>query len=182
MFKNGPCKEVVAQRPWTEAQWERFIADREQRPGAPLVAPPPPAEADFEFADSSNDLFGPAAELLGISAFRLISDLAEAIAPRLLAGGPLQSTWRRLLVSCERVAEGIALGHGLGYDDPHLCGNIVKCRQALKQLIRCAALLRRLRRRLPQDVGIRDLLGRALFARFALEERISSLRTRVWWE
>ncbi|MBI2299797.1 MAG: hypothetical protein HYU66_12795 [Armatimonadetes bacterium] len=173
--------------PWNEAQWERFFTShaRASSPRAAggaedaelvgllglesLTSPEPPDEP------------APDGPLALLPAFRLAHELSNGVEQRLAAGSAPQSLWRRLASESRAVAECIAAGHGLGYAEAHLCGNIVQCRDALRHAEHCAALLRHLRRRRPAERSS-PLLGTALFLRFALEERIAGLRDRVWWD
>lgn len=79
-----------------------------------------------------------------------------------------------------RVTTHLAGGHGLGYDDGALCGNIVKCRWALTDAQFCRDGLETLVdiRRRPEFAG---LLVRCRALIPAIEERVRLLRERVWW-
>ena len=74
----------------------------------------------------------------------------------------------------------LAGGHGLGYDDEFICGNIVKCRWALSDCEFCREMLEQLHQQ----------TGEAEYARLvedsrkladAVRDRIARLRKRVWW-
>ncbi|MDR3634394.1 MAG: hypothetical protein P4L84_11365 [Isosphaeraceae bacterium] len=79
-----------------------------------------------------------------------------------------------------RVAAHLAGGHGMGYEDSVLCGNIVRCRWALAECRFCAETLAHIVSRLgrPEFAG---LLDRCRTLSNAIEERIDQLRRRVWW-
>jgi hypothetical protein len=81
------------------------------------------------------------------------------------------------------VAAKIAAGHGMGYEDEVLCGNIICCRKALA----CAdealeALNSLVAFGLASERDIRPLLEQGQSVRLLVEERIVELRSRVWWE
>lgn len=80
-------------------------------------------------------------------------------------------------------AAKIAGGHGIGYDDDVLCGNIVCCKRARDAAQQCVEALTWL--------GEREVLPTATAAELradmqhvvqVIDERIAELRTRVWWE
>src|SRR3989338_5742775 len=80
-----------------------------------------------------------------------------------------------------RVAADIAGGHGLGYEEETLCGNIVKNRWALSHAIEARRLLGQLAERDGMTPELGALAAKLLPIINALEERIASLRARVWW-
>jgi hypothetical protein len=81
-----------------------------------------------------------------------------------------------------RAAPKIAGGHGMGYEDDAICGNIVYNRIALDSVQTTEAELTWLRDhgKLPTGVAAQCLtpLGQV---RAALEARIAELRAKVWW-
>jgi hypothetical protein len=89
----------------------------------------------------------------------------------------LQTLYRHAL----RVPADIAGGHGLGYDEETLCGNIVKNRWALRHARKVQRLLKDWSgrpgvRRLP--VGFCERIDAVILA---LIDRVQVLRSRVWW-
>jgi hypothetical protein len=82
-------------------------------------------------------------------------------------------------IACAKIVGG----HGMGYDDDVLCGNIVCNKIALAANKRCEEALLALRERkvIPADV-IDPLLPDLLEARASLEQRIAELRSKVWWD
>ena len=85
-----------------------------------------------------------------------------------------------LFLSAGKVGANLAGGHGLGYDDEFICGNVVKCRWALSDCEFCREMLEQLHQR----------TGEATYAKLAedsrqlaeaVRERIARLRQRVWW-
>ena len=85
-----------------------------------------------------------------------------------------------LYLSAGKVGANLAGGHGLGYEDEFICGNIVKCRWALSDCEFCREMLEQLHQQ----------TGEIRYARLAedsrrladiVRERIARLRKRVWW-
>ncbi|NUQ00854.1 MAG: hypothetical protein HUU35_13475 [Armatimonadetes bacterium] len=178
-----------ANHPWTEADWERFI--REQEPAASRRA----AESDGDTAAARELGFStppkvggslgdePGAGIRSIAAFRLASELVHSLTRLREAGRPvsLDERWEELTTAAHRTVEQIASGHGIGYEDDHICGNIVQCRRGLRHLEQGLRILQRMRAS-RNDLELDQLYGSAVFARAALQERITALRTRVWWD
>ena len=80
-----------------------------------------------------------------------------------------------------RIAADIAGGHGMGYEEDVLCGNIVKNRWALSHTVEAKRLLSQLAQRDGMTPELGALEVQLLPIINALEERIASLRVRVWW-
>ncbi len=80
------------------------------------------------------------------------------------------------------VAAKIAGGHGMGYDDDVLCGNIVCCKRALEASARSVAALEELLRlgTVPKET-IEPLLDEGRAIHLLVEQHIAELRSRVWW-
>ncbi len=81
-----------------------------------------------------------------------------------------------------RIAADITGGHGMGYEEDALCGNIVKNRWALGHAQEAQRLLKLLMERDGADVASTPLLRQFLPIINALEERIAELRAKVWWD
>jgi hypothetical protein len=81
------------------------------------------------------------------------------------------------------VAAKIAGGHGMGYEDDVLCGNIVNCKRSLAAADECVAALERMRERklLPAD-KLDKLIDESKEIRGLVEQHIAELRSRVWWQ
>lgn len=97
------------------------------------------------------------------------------------------SEWEELLREAiggsMRVGAKIAGGHGMGYDDEALCGNIVCCRRALEAAEESLRALEELTTAGPIPAETLDPLiheGRQIQS--LVEERIAELRSQVWWE
>ena len=79
-----------------------------------------------------------------------------------------------------KIGANLAGGHGLGYEEDTICGNIVKCRWALAE---CEFVIETLdflasRSRRPEYI---TLLPQARQLRELVADRITKLRARVWW-
>jgi hypothetical protein len=81
------------------------------------------------------------------------------------------------------VAAKIAGGHGMGYEDESICGNIVCCKRSLEAAKRSLAALSELQNRHPPLAGsIAPLLEEGEEVQRLVEDHIAELRGRVWWE
>ena len=80
------------------------------------------------------------------------------------------------------IAAKIAGGHGMGYDDHTLCGNIVCCKRSLAAANKCLTALESLkaRGRVPSEV-LDPLIAECREVRLLVEQHIADLRSRVWW-
>ena len=81
-----------------------------------------------------------------------------------------------------RIAADIAGGHGMGYEEDALCGNIVKNRWALSHTQEAQRLLKMLIERDGPDPASETLLAQLPRIIKALEERVAELRAKVWWD
>ena len=86
--------------------------------------------------------------------------------------------WQHVL----RIAADIAGGHGLGYDEETLCGNIVKNCWVLGHAQEAKRLFTLLIERDGADPQPAVLLTQAEVVIHAIEERLAELRARVWWD
>jgi hypothetical protein len=85
-----------------------------------------------------------------------------------------------LYLSAGKVSANLAGGHGLGYDDEFICGNIVKCRWALSDCEFCREMLEQLHHQTGQEIyGL--LAAESCHLAETIRERIGRLRQRVWW-
>jgi hypothetical protein len=85
-----------------------------------------------------------------------------------------------LYLSAGKIGANLAGGHGLGYDEEFICGNIVKCRWALSDCEFCREMLEQLHEKTGEDVYARLADDSRRIAE-VIRERISRLRQRVWW-
>jgi hypothetical protein len=124
----------------------------------------------------------------GIPSYGLASKVAEEIAdaldPWLKQKREIDDDGRlgEAFIGCHIAAAKISGGHGMGYDDHVLCGNIVNCKRGLAgaQQSRNALISLRDDKILPASV-VDPLLPRVDEVIRAVEERIAELRSRVWW-
>lgn len=92
----------------------------------------------------------------------------------------LPSNAELLYLSAGKVGANLAGGHGLGYDDDAICGNIVKCRWALSDCEFCREMLEQVHAQTREDVYA-QLVEESRRLADAIRERIARLRQRVWW-
>jgi hypothetical protein len=85
-----------------------------------------------------------------------------------------------LFLSAGKVGANLAGGHGLGYDDEFICGNIVKCRWALSDCEFCREMLDQLHEQTGEPTYA-TLAEDSRRIADAIRERIAQLRRRVWW-
>jgi hypothetical protein len=85
-----------------------------------------------------------------------------------------------LYLSAGKVGANLAGGHGLGYDDEFICGNIVKCRWALSDCEFCREMLEQLRDQSGEEVYA-ELVEDSRRLADLIRDRIARLRKRVWW-
>ena len=85
---------------------------------------------------------------------------------------------KSLLYNGSLIAAHVAGGHGIGYDDEVICGNIVKCKLALACTDECITVLRELS---IACSGVKVLLSQAVSVRSFIHRRITELREKVWW-
>jgi len=85
-----------------------------------------------------------------------------------------------LFLSAPKVGANLAGGHGLGYEEETLCGNIVKCRWALADCEFCREMLEHLVQQTGREV-YRNLAAQSLQLSGQIRERVTRLRARVWW-
>lgn len=83
-------------------------------------------------------------------------------------------------VAAGKIGANLAGGHGLGYDEDTICGNIVKCRWALAECEFVIETLDFLATRLRRP-EFATLLPRAKQLRDQIAKRITKLRSQVWW-
>jgi len=85
-----------------------------------------------------------------------------------------------LFLSAPKVGANLAGGHGLGYEEETLCGNIVKCRWALADCEFCREMLEHLVQQTGREV-YRKLVAQSVQLSGQIRERVTRLRARVWW-
>jgi hypothetical protein len=81
------------------------------------------------------------------------------------------------------IAAKLAGAHGMGYEDDMICGNIVCCKRSLEAADECLRALTSLRERGLMPAKAADpLLKEGEEVRGLVEQHISDLRSRVWWQ
>lgn len=112
--------------------------------------------------------------------FEAISTRAREYAHRIFDLSGLPDNGELLFLSAGKVGVNLAGGHGLGYDEDSLCGNIVKCRWALSDCEFCREMLEQLHQQTGQPV-YGELVGESRELAARIRDRIARLRERVWW-
>jgi hypothetical protein len=85
-----------------------------------------------------------------------------------------------LYLSAGKVGANLAGGHGLGYEDEFICGNIVKCRWALSDCEFCREMLDQLHQKTGQHI-YGEIAEESRKLAELVRDRITRLRKRVWW-
>jgi len=85
-----------------------------------------------------------------------------------------------LYLSAGKIGANLAGGHGIGYEDDSICGNIVKCRWALSDCEFCREMLEHLHERTGES-HYADLVVKSRHLAELVRERVDRLRKRVWW-
>jgi hypothetical protein len=150
--------------------------DATEEAGGP--APASEWEADEDDAEWDEDDGATSAE--DEAAYQPVAQLARRFAVRVFRQGKQPGFEEVLLLSAGKVGANLAGGHGLGYDEKTLCGNIVKCRWALADCEVCRELLEPLAQR-SGDPVLAELVAESEHLAVAIRERIAMLRARVWW-
>jgi len=112
--------------------------------------------------------------------YHAVAKLARAFACRVFDLENLPGNAELLFLSAGKVGANLAGGHGLGYDDEFICGNIVKCRWALSDCEFCREMLEQLHEKTGDQV-YGDLVEESRRLAELIRERIARLRQRVWW-
>ena len=77
----------------------------------------------------------------------------------------------------------IANGHGMGYEDEVLGGNVVNCKRALAAVEECETALKQIQKRnLIPVAAAASLLEHVARSHKAVSDRIADLRARMWWQ
>lgn len=162
--ESGEAKDTgESSRPISED--EPFFKELNEPPGAA------PGEPDWEDPDED-----PEVNL----DYESISGRARKFAGRIFDLEKMPGNAELLCLSAGKVGANLAGGHGLGYDESSLCGNIVKCRWALSDCEFCREMLDQLHQQTGQQVYA-DLAEESRQLAEVLRERIARLRQRVWW-
>lgn len=193
-------------RDWSEEDWERFFREQDDRhfaemqahmcqQGEEIEGSLPASVADELLADfGEDDLFEEDFEFdeeLGealerIPAWRAAAEFCDRtiglVAPMLerRRGGPRAYLAQTLVTECYLVPDYILAGHELGYNEDTLCGNIALCVRSRRSLERCIECLERFGGALNEQC--RKLMICAIITRVFLDQRITELREKVWWQ
>jgi hypothetical protein len=193
---------VEPERYWTEAEWEQSMLENErlmdkyqkvweeQEVVEGPAQEPEAAEASGEPKEDDAPLLEPGDreidDVREIPAYQLALGFAHAALDYMKrfeheqrGQNPLRE---QFCLHALRIAADIAGGHGMGYEEDVLCGNIVKNRWALGHAQEAARILKVLMERDGSDPESSALLAKLPPIIKALEERIAELRTKVWWD
>ena len=168
--------------PWSDDEEEEWLVDelRAKAEASELDSTPPAATevADENSAEEDED---PDEDPEVNADFPAVSKMAREFACAVFDLEPPPPNAELLYLSAGKVGANLAGGHGLGYDEEFICGNIVKCRWALSDCEFCREMIEQLHAQ----------TGEAAHAKLAedsrriaevLRERIARLRQRVWWQ
>ncbi|HZV36945.1 MAG TPA: hypothetical protein VFB72_20380 [Verrucomicrobiae bacterium] len=112
--------------------------------------------------------------------YPVISKIARKFAVSVMRMEDIPDDSEVLYLSAGKVGANLAGGHGIGYDDDAICGNIVKCKWALADCEFCREMLGHLHDR-TGDARYDELRRDAQELSTAIRDRIARLRKRVWW-
>lgn len=112
--------------------------------------------------------------------YAAIARQAREFAGRVFDMEKLPGNAELLYLSAGKVGANLAGGHGLGYDEDSICGNIVKCRWALSDCEFCREMLEQLHEQ-SGDTRYAELVAESRRMAELIRDRIARLRKRVWW-
>ena len=112
--------------------------------------------------------------------YEAVAKTARDFACRVFDLDKLPGNAELLYLSAGKVGANLAGGHGLGYDDEFICGNIVKCRWALSDCEFCREMLEQLYQKTSETV-YGELTEESRRLADLVRDRIARLRKRVWW-
>lgn len=92
-----------------------------------------------------------------------------------------QSLQREFTFHILRIAADIAGGHGLGYDEQGLCGNIVKNRWALGHILEARKMAESFTFESAGASEFNAILSKLFLLEQEIQHRILDLRSKVWW-
>jgi len=117
----------------------------------------------------------------GINAdFSAVSGMARRFAAHVFELEEVPRNRDLLFLSAGKIGANLAGGHGLGYEDETICGNVVKCRWALSDCEFCREMIEQLAEHTGNQRYV-ALLAEAQHLSEAIRERVARLRHRVWW-
>lgn len=112
--------------------------------------------------------------------YESVAKIARDFACRVFDLEELPGNAELLYLSAGKIGANLAGGHGLGYDDEFICGNIVKCRWALSDCEFCREMLEQMHQKSGKDI-YGELTDESRRLAELIRERIARLRKRVWW-
>jgi hypothetical protein len=181
---DHPDRDAIISR---EMGWDReddAITDDEDDERAAILAAlnEPPTKEEVEHIQRERD------DLEELPAYRRSFDWSlrvfEALKPEFgQHGDDLDEMLSQALCDAQTVAAKLAGGHGMGYEDESLCGNIVCCKRALEAARRSVQSLRELSQQHPRlSDPLAPLIEEGQEIVQLVEDHIAELRSRVWWE
>lgn len=117
-------------------------------------------------------------------AMKLSEKMDRVVRPLLKSGGsePPEDVGEAY-IQIKIVAVKIAGGHGMGYDDDALGGNVVNCKRARAAADECEIAIKSLKKlKLISARAANDLLKDILELQKVVDKRIAELRARMWWQ
>jgi hypothetical protein len=174
--------------PWTDEE-DVTPAVRAEEDDNPFASEPQPVsaagvldEAAPESAeDDSADEDDPDEDPEVNADFPGVSKMAREFACAVFDLEPPPPNAELLYLSAGKIGANLAGGHGLGYDEEFICGNIVKCRWALSDCEFCREMLEQLHAQTGEATYAKLIEDTRRIAE-VLRERIARLRQRVWWQ
>jgi hypothetical protein len=180
-------EKIAAEMGWTRAEEEETDEERARREEFESIV----AEAarEVEEAAARGETFDDDEDdVQSIEAYATSMAAAEAIfevtKPWLNApeGREVDEEFGEAMIQSQIACAKIAGGHGMGYEDTVLCGNIVYNRIGLDANRRSQESLVILRdRKLLPPEKVAQLLALLNEAEQAIEKRIAEMRAKVWW-
>ncbi len=167
--------------PWSDDEEEQWLVDdlrAKAEASEPDSAPPAATEAAEENSAEEND---PDEDPEVNADFNTVSKMAREFAGAVFDLEPPPPSAELLYLSAGKIGANLAGGHGLGYDEEFICGNIVKCRWALSDCEFCREMLEPLHAQTGEATYAKLLEDTRRIAE-VLRERIACLRQRVWWQ
>ena len=167
--------------PWSDDEEEQWLVDdlrAKAEASEPDSAPPAATETAEENSAEEND---PDEDPEVNADFNTVSKMAREFAGAVFDLEPPPPNAELLYLSAGKIGANLAGGHGLGYDEEFICGNIVKCRWALSDCEFCREMLEPLHAQ-TGDATYAQLNEDTRRLAEVLRERIARLRQRVWWQ
>jgi hypothetical protein len=180
-------EKIAEEMGWTRAEEEETEEERARREEFESIVAEAAREVEEAaargetFDDDEDDVQSVEAYATSMAAAEAIF---EVIKPWLNApeGQEADEEFGEAMIQSQIACAKIAGGHGMGYEDTVLCGNIVYNRIALDANRRSQESLVILRdRKLLPPEKVAQLLALLNEAEQAIEKRIAEMRAKVWW-